>query len=233
MARYTHVYGEFVERLREIDILRVRAARLERSRQSYKYSQEIAALCRGGVVLLSSHIEAYVKELGEHAIDTMFQKGVCRSQLAPQFFYYVSRKKLEQIGASEDPAVVAQNVFKFISEHGHYWEATDPFRLPVLAQEFNSGFSNPAFKKVKSYLGRFGYSTFTADFDKYLTRDSRSTKDGLNQIVDARNAIAHGESSANKTPAELKYMMNTAKVFCRTTDTLFANWCSRQLCAVR
>ena len=69
MARYTKVYGEFTMRLNEVHLLRKKAGALNRGALALRRGPEISALCRGAVVLLSSHIEAYVKELGSGPID--------------------------------------------------------------------------------------------------------------------------------------------------------------------
>lgn len=233
MTRFTPVYSEFVDRLDEINLLRSKAANLARMRLAVRHRAEISALCRGSVVLLSSHIEAYVKELGEHTLDAIYDTGVCRSKIALPFFYHLSRARIENVRSGSQPANIAGHMRSFVERDAPMWAGQGGFPAPIGAQEFNGGFSNPSFDKVKAYLGRFGYESFRQDFMRKLGRAAQPTITGLDQIVDARNSIAHGDPAATKTPAEVKDMIELAKIFCRTVDTLFAEWCSANLCGIR
>jgi hypothetical protein len=233
MARYTPIYSEFALRLDEVALLRKKAAVLERSTRSLTHGPEISALCRAAVVLLSSHIEAYVKELGEHTLDAAHRMSVPRTRVAPQFFYYVSKGYIENIRSSAQPEVIARHVQGFIDNDVLFWQGTGPLHGPISSSDFNAGFSNPKFEKVRSYFGRFGYSDFRRDFMRSLNRRGSIVETSLDAIVDARNAIAHGDPSATKTPAEVKDMEAIAKEFCRTVDSVFSFWCKNSLCKIR
>lgn len=233
MSRYTPIYGAFISRLDEVMILRAKAGALSRTKNAVRHGPEISALCRGSVVLLSSHIEAYIKELGEHTLDAIYDKQVCRSKIAVLFFYHISRDRIENIRSGSDPEKIAGNTRAFVENDSVMWESTGNFPLPISASEFNGGFSNPKFDKAKSYFGRFGYSDYRRDFCVALGRYGQSTINNLDQIVDTRNSIAHGDPSATKTPVEVMEMIETAKLFCRTTDNIFANWCKNNLCNIR
>ncbi|SHL51430.1 hypothetical protein SAMN05518668_101362 [Sphingobium sp. YR657] len=233
MTRFTPVYGEFVDRLGEISLLRSKAAALAQTTRAVRHRAEISALCRGSVVLLSSHIEAYVKELGEHTLDAIYDNGVCRSKISLPFFYHLSRARIENVRSGSQPANIASHMRSFVEHDATMWGSQGGFPTPIVAYDFNGGFSNPSFDKVKAYLGRFGYENFRRDFMRRLGRAAQPTITGLDQIVDTRNSIAHGDPSATKTPAEVKDMITLAKVFCRTVDTLFAEWCSANLCKIR
>jgi len=233
MSRFTPVYGEFVDRLDEIILLRSKAAALARTTLAVRHRAEISALCRGSVVLLSSHIEAYIKELGEHTLDAIYNNEVCRSKIALPFFYHLSRARIENVRNGSQPAVIAEHMKSFVESDAAMWGTHGRFPAPIPAQEFNGGFSNPKFDKVKAYLGRFGYQSFRQDFMRKLGRAAQPTITGLDQIVDTRNSIAHGDPAATKTPAEVKEMIELAKVFCRTVDGTFAEWCSANICSIR
>jgi RiboL-PSP-HEPN len=233
MARFTPIYGAFVSRLDEIALLRSKASSLSRTKMAMRHGAEINALCRGSVVLLSSHIEAYVKELGEHSLDTIFSSGVCRSKIALPFFYHISRERIDNIRRGENPAKIARHVRSFVLSDSEMWKMGGGFPSPIGADDFNTGFSNPKFEKVRSYLARFGYGEFRRDFFVELGRNAQSTLTSIDHIVDTRNAIAHGDPSATKTPNEVKNMIDASKVFCRTVDNVFASWCAKTLCKIR
>lgn len=229
----TPVYSEFRKRIQEVEILRVRAARLEKSSNRLAHKDEISALCRGGVVLLSSHIEAYVKELGEHTLDKLYSKRVPVNSLSPRFFYHVSKRSIEEIRKTEDHDRLAGKVFDFISTQSPFWITTGSMPRPVQSSDFNAGFSNPTFDKVCTYINRFGFSDFRGKFRSKLGRDSNAVITGLDNIVSTRNSIAHGESDATKTPSDVKEMIETARKFCLTSDSIFSDWCRTNLCTIR
>jgi len=233
MPRYTPIYGAFVARLDEISLLRSKAAALGRTKHAVRHGAEISALCRASVVLLSSHIEAYVKELGEHTLDAIFENRVCRTKIAPLFFYHMSKERIENIRSGSDPEKISGNMRIFVETDSRMWESVGGFPAQISALDFNKGFSNPKFEKTKAYFGRFGYLAYRRDFLMKLGRNGQATINNLDQIVDTRNSIAHGDPNATKTPAEIADMLETAKVFCRTTDGIFAKWCSGNLCNIR
>jgi len=86
MPKYTSSYSAFRDRLNEVEILRRSAAAKERS-DAVGLRAEINALCRGSIILLSSHVEAYVKEVGEVALQALFDRSVRRDLLSPRLFF--------------------------------------------------------------------------------------------------------------------------------------------------
>jgi hypothetical protein len=233
MPRYTPVYGAFVARLDEVKLLRTKAATLNRTKNAVRHGAEISALCRASIVLLSSHIEAYVKELGEHTIDSIYKHKVSRSNIALLFFYHISKERIENIRSGSDPEKIASSTRTFIESDSELWNTTGEFPFPISASDFNGGFSNPKFEKTKAYFGRFGYSNYRRDFFGKLGRNGQSTINNLDHIIDTRNSIAHGDPNSTKTPDEVKDMIDTAILFCRTTDEIFAKWCRGNLCNIR
>lgn len=232
MSRYSVVYVNFLERLNEVEILRRHAAALERS-DPYSSRNDINALCRGALVLLCSHLEAYIKELGELALERLVDKAVCRSKMSEQFFYHISKDIFKQIEQTAEAEKIAPKIFHFVNRDSEYWEKSDKFPKPIDSERFNKGFSNPHFKKIKSYFLRFGYKTYEGDIKARLTRDASPTINMINQIVATRNLIAHGDPSATKTPEDLKSIIAIATTFCRTTDDAFCAWFKSGLCSLR
>lgn len=233
MSKYTKIYSKFLLRLAEVRLLRQRARALERRKNAFKHDAEINAFCRSAVVLLSSHIEGYIEELGEHTLDKIYNKRVCRSKFSPLIFYYTSQKNIKNIRNTQDYEKITETIFDFINTEGDMWKKTTPLSQPIDSDLFNKGFSNPKFEKAKSYFSRFGYSEFHQDFMRELRADGQPTITALNHIVDTRNAIAHGDPRAKKTPTEVESMIDYAILFCRTTDTIFGKWCKSNLCSIR
>lgn len=233
MSRYTSAYSSFVDRMVEVSTLTSRARSIELSKEAFSKGKEIDALCRGAIVLLSSHIEAYVKELGECALDAMHSKNVCRSKIHGAVFYHATKDKIDRIRKQEGPEEIAAKVFEFVDSGVGIWGKSAALPGPINAEIFNKGFANPKVEKVKKFLGRFGYRQMQHDLNRKLRGDCVIVLSNVDQIVEIRNAIAHGEASATRTPKDVKNLVEHAKIFCRNVDDGFANWCRANLCSIR
>ena len=65
-------------------------------------------------MLLCGHLEAYVKELGEIALESMTLKSIVRTNLSSRFYYHISRDLLDEIEKPSDPEKIAEKVFAFL-----------------------------------------------------------------------------------------------------------------------
>jgi hypothetical protein len=232
MPRYTSAYGSFTAEVQEVHILRVSATALERS-DPVRRRAEINALCRSAIVLLSAKLEAYVKDLGEVALQNLHTRAVPRNLLVDQFYYHLSKDLIDEIRDTSDPIKLAQKFHHFIQREAVYWKKIGPFQQPLPVERFNKGFSNPKVDKISAYLNRFGYSGHKRDLAIVLTSDYNATINMVDHLVDVRNKIAHGDPTATKPPADVKDMITIVKRYCATTDLTFANWCSSNLCTIR
>ena len=232
MARYTSAYSSFVARLNEVEILRQSALTKER-KDPIILRTEIDALCRGAIVLLCAHLEAYIKELGEVALTNMHVKSVPRTTLAAQFYYHISKDILDEVMNTAHPDRIANKLFNFLQTDLQYWDRTGPFPQPLPADRFNKGFSNPAFEKIRAYFNRFGYSDYRRDLARTLRANYQPTVTMVNHLVDTRNKIAHGDPAASKTPRDVRDMITIIRAYCISTDAVFASWCKTNLCPIR
>ncbi|MCG7952392.1 MAG: MAE_28990/MAE_18760 family HEPN-like nuclease [Candidatus Thiodiazotropha endolucinida] len=232
MARYTTAYSAFVARLNEVETLRRYAAGEERTNPVGRRN-EINALCRGAVVLLSGHLEAYIKKLGETALDSMTAKNVPRTNISQRLYYHISKDLLNEIQDTADPEKIAGKVFSFLDSDLEYWSKTGPFPKVIPTERFNKGFANPAFTKIKKYFNRFGYTDYQDDLAKRLQANYLPTVNMVDHLVDTRNKIAHGDPAASETPAEVKTMISITQNFCGSTDAVFATWWKTNFCAIR
>lgn len=232
MARYTTAYSAFIVRLGEVETLLRMARKLERA-SATENSAKISALCRGAVVLLSSHLEGYTKELGELTLTRIYDNNVCRSKISNLVSYYASRDLISEIKNTADTTKIATKMVDLITRDVSLWEDTGPHPLPISEERFNNSFSSPSFDKIASYINRFGYGEYKRDLSLKLREHYRVTKNLINHLVDTRNQIAHGDATVSKTPNDLLSTIPPLKLFCRTTDDLFASWCSSNICTVR
>ena len=232
MARYSPAYSSFLLRLDEIGCLNGLATLMERQ-DPIGQEERINALCRGAVVLLCSHVEAYIKDLGSIGLGAFYSRGVNRSKIAPQMFYHISKGQIKSIRKSNSPEAISARVFEFLENHLEYWSKEDPFSTEIDSENFNRGFSNPGFKKIRRYFHRFGYSDYPEDLKVKLGQDFFTVTTMINHLVNTRNKIAHGDQNALQTPEEIKIMIPIIKVFCRETDVVVGKWWKENFCPLR
>ena len=232
MPRYTSAYSSLVNRLEEIELLESKARRLER-KDPVKNRSEINALCRAALVLMSSHTEGYIKELGEIAIDALVTKQVDRSKIEDAFFFHLSQQTFKSIKDSEDHSKLSRALFSFLHVEAVHWSKVGPFSAPLPADNFNKGFSNPLPDKVKAYLARFGYGTYMNDLARSMKANFQPTINAIEHMVDIRNKIAHGDVVAVKTPQEVGDLRDHVQRFCVETDMAFATWFKTKYCSIR
>lgn len=231
-SRYTDAFQALKGRLVEVEILLRSAARKER-RSPVNARHEINALCRGAIVLLCAHLEAYIKELGELAIDSLHVNSVPRERIAPQFFFHVSKHFIEELRETGDPEKSAEKIFLFLGSDADLWSRDTPFPRPVPVDRFNRGFANPAFSKIQSYFSRFGYGAYGSQLAVRLHAHYMPTRNMVDHLVDTRNKIAHGDPLATKTPSDVLAMIKIVKDFCRATDFVFSTWWRKNFCPIR
>ena len=232
MARFTTAYSSFITRLNEVEILRNAAAQKE-LQDPINFGNEINALSRGAIVLLSSHLEAYIKELGESALDSLSAQRAHRNDLSDRFFYHLSKDVIDEIKDTSEPERIGGKIFDFLNRDQPLWSRSGVFPIQIDNERFNKGFSNPSFKKIKSYFNRFGYSDFQKDLTAKLRSDYSAVVNMIDHLVGVRNKIAHGDPGASKTPSEVLDMVNFVRRFCQTTDSAFATWWKLNYCSIR
>lgn len=232
MARYTTAYSSFVMRMDEVKTLTRLASEKER-KDPINLRNEINALCRGAIVLLSGHLEAYIKELGELTLDSMHGKRITRDNIDSRLYYHISKNFIDELKDTNDPTRIALKLFDFIDRELCYWSRSGPFPQPIPIEHFNKGFSNPAFGKIKDYFKRFGYDEYATDLAYKLQALYQPTINMVDHLVDTRNKIAHGDPLASKTPQEIKGMFAIIQRYCVETDSVFASWCKVRICSIR
>lgn|GEM_PF-1649698 len=232
MGRYTSAYSNLRCGLNEVGSLRKIAAVKERS-DPIGLRHEINAVCRGAIVLLSAHLESYIKELGEVVLDALHVQCVSRTHLNDALFYHISKDLLDEISETREPARIAKKVFDFVLSDLPLWSRTGPFPQPLPVERFNKGFSNPAFNKVRKYFNRFGYGDYKRDLKQRLKGDFSAAQNMVDHLVDTRNKIAHGDPNTTKTPKELADMISIIRRYGMATDAVFAAWCKKNICNIR
>ena len=224
MARYTVAYLQFEYRIREIDVLRQLAVDKEIELGVVDGARVVRALCRSGVVLLSSHIEGYVEELVELILQNIVDKRVQKSVFEQQFFYYFSKDIIDEICETQQPEKISEKVKLMFERDGDIWGDTGIFVSELSVERFTAGFSAPRVDRIRSLVGRFGYKDFRGDLADQLQGDFHACVNMVENVVNQRNKIAHGDVHANPTPRDLEDMVKFVRLFCQVTDDVVARW---------
>ncbi|NCQ64971.1 MAG: hypothetical protein GW757_13765 [Alphaproteobacteria bacterium] len=197
------------------------------------YADQVSAMTRGGVVLLSSHLEGFAKKLVELAVERIFDKQICMSKLPARFIYYSSQDLISNIVDSQHPDTIAKNLLALQSRDGKQIKSSGPLVAPIDFEVFERGFSTPKYKPIDKFLKRVGYNSLLGDLKARQRGQFQIIKNSVENLVDTRNAIAHGDSAEKRTPSELQSHIDFVKIFCRDTDVVFCDWYGANVCPLR
>jgi FAD/FMN-containing dehydrogenase len=229
---FTAPFRDFVLREHEVKYLYTAARKLERE-DAVANAASINSLCRGAIVLLSARVEAYIKEVGELALEEIHSRGVLRHKMEEGFFYYISQDLIKEMKNTQEPSAMATKIFSLIGRDGGQWNTVGPFPLPIDSGVFNKGFSNPKVDKIAAYFNRFGYSKYRGDMQRRMKAKYQPSQNMVTQLVEMRNKIAHGDPNATITPNGVRDMAGLVTAYCKATDMVFATWCRKSLCPIK
>ena len=233
MPRYSPIYSELKLRLCEVQNLTTLANATSKGMITHGNAAMVDALCRGAIVLLSSHLEGYVKGLAARGIETIEQNQVSKARLGDLFRYHLSRDLILEIQQSSRPESVTSRIDAFLQRDILIWNGSDVFVGPLSSNTFVRGVSAPNHGSIKTLFGRFGYSTFEADLSHTLKGDFSVCRGMVDHVVDQRNKIAHGDHIVSGAPRDLLDMLTWLTLYCRATDKIVCDWFKNIGCVLR
>jgi len=233
MPRFSLAYSGFLHRIKEIVALKQLAKRKSLETNGIVHPSLINTLCRAGVVLISSHLEGYIEELGEHALEQIHQKKVAKNKFSKSFRYHLVKRYVKSIRDTTDPEKLSDKIGVFISQWSDIWSTINTFRNALPTDSLIGGFSNPKHKHIRKFFRCFGYNTFDQDLRNQLTYDFDPCCNMIDQIIEQRNKIAHGDTTAPGTPSELEDMIRLVKKYCRNVDIVVGDWFRDLGCPIR
>ena len=230
--RYSRAYSDLISGVAEVRLIRVKASMLERA-GPVTNADQVSAMTRGGVVLLSSHLEGFIKKLVELSVERIFERQVCMTKLPARFIYYASQDLIANIVDSQHPDAIAKSLLALLSRDGNQIKSSGPLAMPINFEVFERGFPTPKYKPIDKFFKRVGYNNLLGDLQARQQGQFQIVKNSVENLVDTRNAIAHGDSEEKRTPSELQSHIDFVKIFCRDTDALFCNWYGANICSLR
>ena len=233
MSRYTEAYSGLVGRLPEVETLYKLANRHLVSVGPLTGARVSNPLCRAGVVLLSSHIEGYIEDLSEVILRSIYENNASKKDLGSRFPYYFSRDLIGEIGDTRDPDKISEKIYTLFERDKHIWCSREKFSKELPADRFASGFSTPRFDEISRFVARFGYSDYRRDLGRNLQGNFQPCIRMVDNVVDQRNKIAHGDTVTTATPTDLQDMVRLVRIFCRSTDEVVGNWFKTIGCPIR
>ena len=183
--------------------------------------------------MLSSHIEGYIEDLGEVALDRIVVRQMKKSNLDESFLYFCSKDLIEGIRSTGDPTRIAQRVQELWRRDDDIWSNSACFKDQLPVRRFLRGFANPKIDEIRKFFTRFGYQDYTHDLATLLRASYPACANMVDQVVDQRNKIAHGDMVVTGTPNDLRDMIRLIQLFCRSTDRVVDNWFARHGCPIR
>ena len=233
MARYSPAYSSLIRRLKEIQLILSMAHDFAKMRPIPPNPETVNALCRSGIVLLCSHVEGYIEELCVLAIGRIASKGLPKSSMPHAFKYYLSEDLIKNIQTRTDPELIASSVLKLLDRDTHIWDKEPNFASPLSADAFIRRFATPRHRNIKRILHRFGYKQFEYELSRHLSRDYMAAMNMVDNVVDQRNKISHGDFDTAGSPSDLHEMLKMTKLYCRGTDAVVGNWFRAIGCPIR
>lgn len=233
MAAYSKAYSSLILRLREIETILSMAKVTDKNLKPLDSRLPVDSLCRSGVVLLCSHIEGYVENVGSLAVARIGTKNMPKGKMPPAFRYHLSRDLIVRVKQSDNPGTIAAKLDELMARDANVWDKTPHLSDPLASEIFVGNFSTPKHERISDFFGRFGYSNFHHDLSRRLTQQGPACKNMVDQVVDQRNKIAHGDRVTTGSPNDLENMLKLVKVYCRALDNVVGDWFRSIGCPIR
>lgn len=220
MPARSPAYNRFCERLNEVWHLYklCRAYRSVSYRGRLGRSHHVNALTRSAIVLLSSHVQGFIEDYAEQIVDRLVADCVPKNRLPDRLSYYAARQSIDRIKSATDPDTLIGEIKRLNGEFGELFYGDGSVPKSLVGTRYKDGFGNPTVREIRRFFRRFGYETYDHDLRRQLKRDYLIVCNAVDQVVEQRTKIAHGDTVVASTPKDLgQYVLLTQK-FCSRTD---------------
>ena len=188
-------------------------------------SSVVRAINRSSVVLLTSHLERYLRALNEEATDAVNAVAIQGTTLPEAL-------RLQHSRAAVDLMVETQwrnrsgQLESFISRDGWLWG--DATKGELEAERLLAWMRSPYPDRIKRFFAMWGIDDVFGTVTRAPhTRARLWTR--LDELVGKRNQIAHGDPTTGATFQDIASYLAVVKEFCTRSDRAMARILSRHL----
>ena len=230
MPRYTQSYLKLLERLKEVELTFKLAKDLEKQLPLGINKNEVDAICRGGVVLLSSHIEGYITDLNYLVLTSLSEPKNLAKGYPSSLIYHQAKDVIKSIKNTSDPNHIGQQLTSLYRRERSLFMCMNGESENVTADNFLNneiamqGFSTPKPELIHKFFKRYGYKSLSGDIAKILKSSNLVHRNLVLRTVEIRNDIAHGDISIKEAPSDLEEKYKSVKLFCRCIDDCVASY---------
>ncbi len=178
----------------------------------------VRAINRGSVVLLSSHLERYLRGLNEEAVGVIDAATVGGYALPETLRLQHSKIPIDELAAAQWDNRAAM-LSQLVEKDGWLWGSTPKANLEH--DRLLRWMKSPSPKRASRMFKLWGVS----DIFSAITRQPRTKQRmmlKLEELVDKRNDIAHGDSGAEATYQDIASYVAVVRTFCERADRILA-----------
>lgn len=178
----------------------------------------VRAVNRASVVLLASHLERYLRDINEEATTVVNRAGREGVELPISIRLTHSKLPVDELSVMQwdnrEPKLM-----QFVESDGWLWE---PDRSGVLDHaRLLLWMRSPSPKRILRMFDLWGVpDIFSAVTRRSHTRTRMWLR--LEELVDKRNAIAHGDTGAQATGNDIASYISVVRSFCQRADGVMA-----------
>ncbi len=176
------------------------------------------ALGRAAIVLITSHMERYLRAVNEELVDCLVASNVIGEVLPEGIRLLHSKVPIEEIEPVQWDNRSGKLV-DFVETDAWLWSAGNSGQLKH--RRLLSWMKSPKPASLVRYYKYWGIE----DIFKAITRKSATRSDlwfRIKEVVDKRNNIAHGDASASATFSDVRKYIVAVTSLCDRADRILA-----------
>jgi len=173
---------------------------------------------RACVVLLNSHYERYLRAVNEEALNWLIGSSIKSEELPEIIRLMHSRAAIDRISETNWDKR-GEMLVEFADIDAKLWSKSTV--LPSLESSKILIMKAPHSREVKRFYAMYGIIDI---FSKATRRPDRRSHLWLKlqEMVDKRNNIAHGDFTTEALPSEISSYLDAVLKFCSSSDKIFA-----------